>query len=78
MKKIFVLFPLLTVLLLVSSFVQQPTCDVTVVISGLRSNKGQLMVSLNQGTIDFPDSNYFLHNFLHNLLILDKHHLVLL
>ncbi len=51
------------ILLFLPSFTQQPVCDVTVVVTGLRNSKGQIMVSLNRGPKDFPDSNYFLQNY---------------
>jgi len=63
MKKKIAGLLILVISLVSSSFVQPATCNLTVVITGLRNNDGQLMVSLNKGSEGFPDENYFLQNY---------------
>ena len=52
-----------TAVFLFGSFTPPPLCNLSVTITGLRNNNGQLMVSLNRGPIHFPDSNYYLQNY---------------
>ena len=53
-------------ILLISSisFAQNTTYDLEVVITGLRNNNGQLMISLSKGDTGFPNENYYRQLFI--------------
>jgi len=57
---------LLIGMLLISSFsfAQNKTYDLEIVVTGLRNNKGQLMISLSKGAEGFPNKNYYKQLFI--------------
>lgn len=47
------------VLLTPTSFIQQSTYDLEIIITGLRNTNGQVMISLSKGSKGFPHKNYY-------------------
>ena len=64
LKFVLATFITLLSLTLLTSFQQSKTSTIYVHIEGLRNNDGQIMLSLNRGPKDFPDSNFYIQLFI--------------
>lgn len=43
---------------------QEPTCDISIIIKGLKNTKGQIMISINRGPEGWPEENFIEQRFI--------------
>ena len=58
LKKIFFAFLITSLISIQLTTAQEKTCDISIVIKGLKNTNGQIMISINKGPEGWPEENF--------------------
>ncbi|SNR67238.1 Uncharacterized conserved protein, DUF2141 family [Lutibacter agarilyticus] len=58
------LFTTVIILISINNTNAQETCNLKVIVNGLKNSQGQIMISINQGAVGWPEENFYEQRFI--------------